>query len=434
MAAPKPNTNAPLNELSAAAAGALIAQGKATSRALVETCLLRIEEREPTVGAWAWLDPEQALAEADARDREPRRGPLHGVPVGIKDIMDTADMPTEHGSPIYRGNRPPADSAVVAALRAAGAVIMGKTVTTEFAAFNPGKTTHPMNPAHTPGGSSSGSAAAVADFMVPAALGTQTMGSVIRPAAYCGVIGYKPSFGTFPRAGVKPSSDSVDTIGLFARSLDDIVLLSMALTGGVADDFDDDLGRPPRIGLFRGPHWSKAEPAAATHLEEAARTLASAGAEVTEIADAPIFAEAFEAHRTIVVYEMARALGYEWHGHRGELSKALLEMVSVGAECPFGHYLAAQETVGAARQWFAENFTGVDVWLALSAPGEAPAGLAATGDPVFNRPWTVLHNPAITLPAGNGPQDLPLGVQVVGRFRDDARVVAASRWIAAHLS
>jgi amidase len=356
------------------------------------------------------------------------------VPVGIKDIMDTADMPTEHGSPIYRGNRPPSDAAVVATLRAAGAVIMGKTVTTEFAAFHPGGTRNPHNPGHTPGGSSSGSAAAVADFMVPLSLGTQTMGSVIRPAAFCGVIGYKPSFGTFPRAGVKPSSDSVDTIGLFARALDDVVLLSAALTGGLPEDFDRSLGRPPRIGLFRGPHWAKAEPAAAAHLEDAAGRLAAAGAGVVEISSPPILADAFEAHRTIVVYEMAQALGYEWHAHRDQISPALAEMVAGGVTCPFARYLAAQEIVGAARRWLADNFGDVDVWLALSAPGEAPAGLSGTGDPVFNRLWTVLHTPSLTLPRGRGPQGLPLGVQVIGRFRQDARVVAASRWIEAKLA
>ncbi|MGE5146731.1 MAG: amidase [Candidatus Eiseniibacteriota bacterium] len=427
-------TSKPLNELSASAAAALIAEGKTTSRALVETCLLRVEEREPTIGAWAWLDPEQALAEADARDRETPRGPLHGVPVGIKDIMDTADMPTEHGSPIYRGNRPAADAAVVAALRAAGAVVMGKTVTTEFAAFHPGKTANPRNPAHTPGGSSSGSAAAVADVMVPLALGTQTMGSVIRPAAFCGVIGYKPSFGTFARAGVKPSSDAVDTIGLFARSLDDVALMSAAMTGGNKGDFDGTLERAPRIGLFHGPHWSKAEAAAAAHLDAAARALAAAGARVAEIATPAILAEAFDAHRTIVVYEMALALGHEWRVHRDQISPALAEMLATGAACPFAQFVAAQEVVTRARAWLADNFGDVDVWLTLSAPGEAPKGLAGTGDPTFNRLWTVLHTPALTLPSGTGPQGLPLGVQLVGRFRDDARVIAAARWIAARLS
>jgi Asp-tRNA(Asn)/Glu-tRNA(Gln) amidotransferase A subunit family amidase len=421
--------DAPLNRLTASAAAALVAEGKISARQLVETCLLHIEAREPTVGAWVWLDPEQALVEADARDAERPRGPLHGVPVGIKDIMDTADMPTEHGSPIYRGNRPAADASVVAALRAAGAVIMGKTVTTEFAAFHPGRTTNPHNPAHTPGGSSSGSAAAVADVMVPLALGTQTMGSVIRPAAFCGVIGYKPSFGTFARAGVKPSSDSVDTIGLFARSLDDVVLMSAVLTGGERGDFDGSLDRPPRLALFRGPHWSKAEPAAAAHLENAARTLAAAGAAVSEIAAPPLLAEAFEAHRTIVVYEMALALAYERQAHAALLSPALADMLATGAATPFARYLAAQQTVDRARTWLAENFGAADAWLTPSAPGEAPEGLAATGDPVFNRLWTVLHTPCLTLPAGRGPRGLPLGVQLVGRFRDDARLIAAARWV-----
>jgi Asp-tRNA(Asn)/Glu-tRNA(Gln) amidotransferase A subunit family amidase len=269
---------------------------------------------------------------------------------------------------------------------------------------------------------------------VPLATGTQTMGSVIRPAAYCGVIGYKPSFGTFTRAGVKPSSDSVDTIGLFARSLDDVVLMSRAITHGASESFDAPFDAAPRIGLFRGPHWSKAEPAAAAHLEAAARTLAASGASVADIASPPLLAEAFEAHRTIVMYDMVFALGHEWRVHRDLLSAHLSEMLAGGAALTYAQYLAAQDVVARARRWLADNFGAVDVWLALSAPGEAPKGLASTGEPTFNRLWTGLHTPCLTLPTGKGPQGLPLGVQAIGRVHDDARVIGAARWIAARLS
>ena len=270
-------STAALHELGAAEAARRIARGELTSEALVSACLARIVERDGQVQAWAYLEPDYALAQARELDRGPRRGPLHGVPFGIKDVFDTADLPTEYNSSIYRGHRPRADAACVMALRQAGAVILGKTVSTEYAYSNPSKTRNPHNPAHTPGGSSSGSAAAVADFMVPAALGTQTAGSVIRPAAYCGAVGCKPSFGLVNRAGLKMQAESLDTIGAFARHPEDLALVLEALSGRAPPDFGAAIERP-RVGLCRTPRWGDADAATHANLEAAAQRLAQAGA------------------------------------------------------------------------------------------------------------------------------------------------------------
>src|SRR5438477_5007490 len=256
------------NQLSAAAAVAQLSSGNLTAEALTRACLERAEERK-SVKAWAWLDPEHALAQARAVDRAGRPGLLAGLPIGIKDIIDTVDMPTEHGSPLYRGNRPFADAACVALLRMAGAVILGKTVTTEFANRFPGATVNPHNPAHTPGGSSSGSAAAVADFQVPVALGTQTGGSVIRPSAFCGVIGYKPSFGEFSRSGIKLQCHNLDTLGLLCRTLDDLALLRAALVAGPPHRIDRNVSAP-RIGICRTPAWDRADAATQALIERSA--------------------------------------------------------------------------------------------------------------------------------------------------------------------
>jgi len=405
----------------------------ATAEAKVAACLDRIALREETVEAWAYLDPEAALARARARDRESVRGPLHGLPVGIKDIMDTADMPTAYGSSIYAGHRPAADAACVALLRAAGAIVLGKTVTTEFATTHPGKTRNPLAAGRTPGGSSSGSAAAVADGMVPVALGTQTMGSVIRPAAYCGVVGFKPSFGLINRAGIKPQAESIDTVGVLGRTVGDVSPVAAILAGAPPDAFGRALRRAPRIALYRGPDWSKAEPAADAALEVTARRLIEAGATVSETTDAPILRAALDAHLKIVVFELARALAFEWAAHRRALSPELTGLIEAGRACSFDDYLTAQAVAAAARTWIARTFDEVDLWLTLSAPGEAPEGLESTGDPVLNRVWSVLHLPALSLPAGQGPNGLPLGVQLIGPYGRDADLIAAARWIETQL-
>ncbi len=278
---------ADLRSLSAREAARQIAERRITAEALVTAYLDRIEAREAVVGAWQYLDREQALATARQRDAEAPRGPLHGVPIAVKDLIDTVDMPTTYGSAIYRGHRPDADASCVALARAAGAIVLGKTVTTEFATFTPGKTANPRNPAHTPGGSSSGSAAAVADGMAPLAFGTQTAGSVIRPGAFCGCVAYKPSFGLINRAGVKPLADSLDTIGVFARSVDDAAFFAGVLSERPSLRHLAVPQQAPRFALYRTPLWDQAEPATAAALDIARTALERAGALVTELAIAP---------------------------------------------------------------------------------------------------------------------------------------------------
>jgi len=419
----------PLHELTLSEAAAAIAAGRATSTALVRSCLARIALREPTVGAWEHLDPDQALAEARRRDAERPLGPLHGVPLGVKDIIDTFDMPTRCGSPIYRDRRPAWDAAAVALARGAGAVVLGKTVTTEFAYFQPGKTANPRDPRHTPGGSSSGSAAAVADRMVPAAFGTQTAGSVIRPAAFCGVVGYKPSYGAFSLAGVKSFSPSFDTLGLFARSVEDMALLRAALLA--APSARSALPRrPPMVGLCRTHEWRHAEPAAQRAVLDTAERLRAGGACVDEVELPQAFARLVETQESIMAFEAARAYAHERLCHGEQLSAALRRLLDAGADIPLDAYRAALAEAAAARRVLSGAFAGRDVLLAPSAVGEAPRGLGATGDPLFNRMWTLLHVLSLTLPAYVGPRGLPLGIQIVGRPRDDARLLQWGRWIA----
>src|SRR5712671_3242695 len=289
--------------LSARAAAQEIAAGRLTAEALMTACLDRIAAREKVVGAWHFLDPAAALAAARQRDAEAPRGPLHGVPIAVKDLIDTVDMPTAYGSAIYRDHRPDADASCVALARAAGAVVLGKTVTTEFATFTPGKTANPHNPAHTPGGSSSGSAAAVADGMVPLAFGTQTAGSVIRPGAYCGCVAYKPSFGLINRAGVKPLADSLDTIGVFARSIEDAAFFAGVLSERPALRHLAVPQQAPRFGLYRTPVWEEAEPATVAAIDAARTALERGGAVVTELAIAPGHQELADAQDTILWFE-----------------------------------------------------------------------------------------------------------------------------------
>jgi Asp-tRNA(Asn)/Glu-tRNA(Gln) amidotransferase A subunit family amidase len=421
------------NRLTAAEAVAQLASGALTAEALTRACLERAAERQ-AVKAWTWLDPEQALAQARAADRAGRPGLLAGLPIGVKDIIDTADMPTEHGSPIYRGNRPFADAACVALLRMAGATILGKTVTTEFANRFPGATVNPHNPAHTPGGSSSGSAAAVADFQVPAALGTQTGGSVIRPAAFCGVIGYKPSFGEFSRAGIKLQCHNLDTLGVLCRSVEDLALMRAALIGMPYRKIDRSAGAP-RIGICRTPVWDVAEPATQALIERSAARLAAAGAQVSEISFAPEFADILEHHRRIFNFEAARNYAYEYEEHHDLVSQVLRDTVlTPGRELPLDAYVEAIETAEAFRHHLDDLFGEVDVLLTPSACGEAPEGLGSTGDPSFNSIWTLAWTPSVTLPAGPGPRGLPLGIQLVGpRFRDEALLDAAA-WVETRLS
>ncbi len=417
------------NEWSAETVVRLIAAGEATAETVTRACLERIAARENDVGAWIFLDPDAALAAARRCDRGAARGPLRGLPIGIKDIMDTADMPAELGSSIYAGRRPDADAACVALLKAAGAIILGKTVTTEFAAVHPGKTRHPLAPGRTPGGSSSGSAAAVADKMVPVALGTQTMGSLIRPAAYCGAVGFKPSFGLINRAGIKAQAESIDTVGIIGRSVGDVALVGAVLMGAPPALFAEAPAQPPRIALYRGPDWTKVEPAAERSLDETSRRLARAGARIVDAGTPQILRDALDAQLTIVIYELARAYAYECHTFPGKISAALTGMIEAGQECPFTRYIDAQRLARGARRWFAEAFAEIDLWITVSAHGEAPEGLGNTGDPVMNRLWSLLHGPVVTLPVGQGPNGLPLGIQLLGPSLSDAALIGAARWI-----
>jgi Asp-tRNA(Asn)/Glu-tRNA(Gln) amidotransferase A subunit family amidase len=415
-----------LRSLSAREAARQIAERRITAEALVGAYLERVEAREGIVGAWQYLDREQALAAARQRDAEPPRGPLHGIPIAVKDLIDTADMPTTYGSPIYRSHRPAADASCVALARAAGAVVLGKTVTTEFATFTPGKTANPRNPAHTPGGSSSGSAAAVADGMVPLAFGTQTAGSVIRPGAYCGCIAYKPTFGLINRAGVKPLADSLDTIGVFARSAEDAVFFAGVLTERTALRHLAVSQQAPRYGLYRTPVWDQGEVGTAAALDAARVALEGAGAVVTELPIAPEHEGLSEAQDTIMWFETVRALAYERLEHSAELSPRLAQLIDAAMTIAADVYDRALARAAAARAGLDAFFGECDTVLVPAAPGEAPAGLGNTGDPVFNRMWTLLGVPCVAVPARWADNGLPTAVQLVGRPRGDARLMASA--------
>jgi Asp-tRNA(Asn)/Glu-tRNA(Gln) amidotransferase A subunit family amidase len=414
-----------LNELSATEAVALLVRREISAEELTRACLEHIGKRDPEVQAWQFLDEKLALAQAREVDRSPK-GPLYGVPVGIKDIIDTADMPTEYGCSLYRGHRPTADAACVAALRRSGAVILGKTVTTELAYFTPGKTRNPIHLGHTPGGSSSGSAAAVADSMVPMALGTQTAGSIIRPASFCGVIGFKPTFGEFPMAGIKPLARSLDTLGAFVRAVPDLSLLREAF-GGRPWSLPA-IPTPPRIGVCRSEQWPMASADAQRVLLQSAEALRGAGARVEEIGLDDGFHSLYDAQKLVMAFEMAQALRRERDEPAGKLGPQLLQLFAEGDAYSPSTYQAALAKAADCRRRIAAVFARVDVLLTLSAPGEAPAGLASTGDPMFNRVWTLLHLPCVNLPAGRGERGLPIGVQFVGAASGDGPLLAASSW------
>jgi amidase len=412
--------------LSAGEMAARIREGGMTGVALVRACLDRIADREPDVEAWEWLDPAHALAQARERDAGPVAGPLHGVPVAIKDIIDTADMPTCHGSVIHAGRRPERDAACVAALRRAGAVILGKTVTTEFATFRPDKTRNPHNAAHTPGGSSSGSAAAVAAGMVPLALGSQTVGSVIRPAAFCGVAGFKATRGRLSLEGVKPLAPALDSLGCFARSVSDLALWFSVLGAEPPAARRD---RPPRIALVRTAHWDDAEPETRATVEAACERLARAGAEIAEPGLPPEFDRLAAVQDVVFSAGAVVALEAEWTGHRDQLSPQLVAVLERGAAVTAGELARAEDTAARCRAEMERLFREIDLVIAPSARGEAPRGLAATGDPLFNRMWTLLFGPCVNLPAGRGPRGLPVGIQLIGARNRDADLLGDALWV-----
>lgn len=423
-----------LCNLTATRALRLIHDGKLRPEALMEACLDRIAGREPALRAFAYFDPDQARALAASA----RPGPLQGIPIGVKDVLDTADMPTQYGSPIWKDWRPKADSAAVAWARAAGAVCLGKTVTTEFATRKAGPTANPhalhLGSRHTPGGSSSGSAAGVADFFFPLAYGTQTAGSIIRPAAYCGVVGYKPSFGLINRSGMKLMSDSLDTIGVIARAVADCALLAGAVSGRDLGHPDRRPDRAPRLGICRSPSWDMAQPETQALLPRAADALARAGAVVSDCELPADYAALAKAHPIIMNAESARALGWELAERRAQISDRLLEQLEFGLRQTPEDIAGAYMVFRRARERFAEATEGPDVLITPSAPGEAPPELHWTGDPAFNFIWTSLHVPCVTVPAGTGPNGLPLGIQIVGRQGDDRAMLAWAGWVASALA
>jgi amidase len=411
----------PLHELTASEATDLLGRGVVTAEALVRACLERIEALEPRVLAFQALDADLALREARRADAAGRPGPLHGLPVGVKDVIDTADLATERGSPVFAGRRPESDAACVASLRRAGGIVLGKTVTTELAFYFPGRTRNPHDPSRTPGGSSSGSAAAVAARMVPAALGTQTAGSLVRPAAYCGVVALKPSHGLLPLGGVSPFAPSLDTLGVMTRSASDLPLL-MAGLGAVL---------PPvpvparlRVGLCRTEAWDATLPASREAVARAAQAFAAAGAEVADVEER--FQGLSDAQRTVMAAEGAVTLGLLRAAHGARLSPQLRAILDEGDAVSPAALATARALAGEARARLPALFGRFDFLLGASTTGEAPPGLDSTGDPALNRIWTLLGLPCVQLPAGRGPAGMPVGVQLVGPPDGDAALCAAS--------
>ncbi|HEX4262208.1 MAG TPA: amidase [Acetobacteraceae bacterium] len=416
-------------DLTATEAARRLRDGRLSAPALAEACLGRLAAREPVLRAMAFLDADAVRRAAAVAPT----GPLHGLPLGVKDVLDTADMPSEYNSPIWRGHRPRADAAAVAAARRAGAVVIGKTVTTEVAVRTPGPTTNPINPAHTPGGSSSGSAAGVAAFCFPFAFGTQTAGSIIRPAAFCGAVGFKPSFGTIHRAGMKIMAESLDTIGALARSVADCALLVGAVAGRDLGDPDRHPGRAPRIGLCRSPSWSAASAETRALLERSAEVLRRAGAVVDERELPPILDPLVAAHPVVQGAESAQALAWERTAHPEAISPALRALLDAGGAHTAEALDRARAAFRTAQAAFGPAIADLDILLTPSAPGEAPADLGWTGDPAFNYLWTGLHVPCVTVPVGTGPSGLPLGIQIVGARGEDRATLAWAQWVAAAL-
>ncbi len=391
----------------------------------VEACLAVIQRTDPTIKAWAYLDPERARAEA-ASSQGRATGVLSGVVAGIKDLFDTSDEPTQYGSPIYEGYRPPADASAVALLREAGAVCLGKTVTAELGWLHPGPTTNPHRPAHTPGGSSMGSAAAVAAGMVDIALGTQTAGSVIRPASFCGVYGFKPTFGTVSMAGVKGVAPSLDTVGWLARDpglLDDV---RAQLTGrpGAAR-----LEAPPTIGLLRTEQWDDCSEDSRRAVVAVAGIARALGAEVIDIEMPQPMIGLAGKQQTVMGYEGARSLAWEHRVRRDKLSSELLEALDSGRATDPADVDAVHAQKSAALAAVGEVFGRCAGLLTPAVNGEAPRGLASTGDPRFCRLWSLLGLPAVSVPAATGSTGLPVGVQLVGPAGEDARLLAVTTWL-----
>lgn len=434
--------------LGAREAAEAIRSGKVSSRELIQACLDRIDQFDKDIGAWVHVDAELALEQARLADESRRRGlatgPLHGVPVGIKDIIDTFDLPTERGTTLCTGRTPSKDAALVATLREAGAIVLGKTVTTELAVYTPGKTRNPHDLERTPGGSSSGSAAAVAAFMTPLSVGTQTNGSVIRPASFCGVFGFKPSFGRISRRGVLAQSRPLDTVGVFARNLDDLALISDVLM--VYDQDDPDMrprARPaisrtlaepppvePRLAFVRTPAWDRAEQTTKDAFRE---LIDHTGGRVDVVDLPPAFNTALNDHKIIMEADLAGNFASLYRRGAKKISKKLREMIEQGQRVLATQYNQAVDRIQEYNTVLNEYFVDYDALLTPSTRGEAP-DVSSTGDPAFCTIWTLCGTPALNLPVLQGPADMPLGAQLVGATGDDARLFRTARWLVERLA
>ncbi len=429
-------------DLSVADAVWHIAEGSLSAQALTEACLARIDALDGDIQAWAHVDPKRAVLEAREADRRRSQGlplgPLHGIPVGLKDIIDAQSLPTENGTPLDGGHRAWADATITRRLRDAGAVILGKTVTAELAYFAPGPTRNPHDHNRTPGGSSSGSAAAVAAGMVPFALGTQTNGSVIRPASFCGVVGYKPSFGTVPRTGVLTAASSLDQVGFFARTVEDVALAA-TLMG--PDDHDSDCrlnvgplwatacSEPPvnpDLALIQTPFWERAEPATQQGLAEVIELLGEHGTDA-ELPD--LFGRGAGWLATVMAAEMARNFGHYLERDAEQVSAAMHALIEQGRGVSAVDYLGARDMQPIMRAALDTLFSRFDAIITPAAPGEAPLGLDSTGDPIFSTLWTFCGLPTISLPLLAGPNGMPVGVQLVGPYGQDAKLLRTARWL-----
>jgi len=433
-----------LHELTATQAVQAIRDGHITSEELVSACLARIRALKDSVQAWAFLDPDYALAQARRADEIRREGKvfgsLHGVPVGIKDIFDTTDMPTEYGTVLHLGHRPTRDATAVALLRQAGAVIMGKTVTTELAYYAPGKTTNPRDPRRTPGGSSSGSAAAVAAGMVPLAIGSQTNGSVLRPASFCGVFGFKPSYGLISRHGMLRLSRALDQVGVFARSIEDVALIGDCLMNYDAQDPDvqarvrpnlaataaEEPPVPPLFVLVKTPMWSTLQRDTQAGFAELIEHL---GGQLHQVELSISIEDGLACHRTIMEADMARSLEREYERGRDQLSAAMRAAIERGRRVTAAEYNRALAAMAPLATVLDELFLNYGTIVTPVVAGEAPLGLESTGDPIFCTFWTLCRTPSISVPLLQGANGLPIGVQLVGAPDDDGRLLRSARWL-----
>jgi len=423
-----------LHLLPAHTAAAQIRQGQLKPSVLMQAYLEQVALHETTVGAFQWVDTELALNKALALDDQTPNGLLFGLPVGVKDLIDTVDMPTTYGSPIYAKHQPTWDAPCVVNTKAQGGLMLGKTVSTEFAWLNAGKTANPHHLKHTPGGSSSGSAAALAAHMVPLAFGSQTSSSIYRPASFCGVAGYKPSFGMINRVGVKPLADSLDTLGTMGHCVADVALLAAA--AGRRHDLvlpSEPIATSVRVGLFRTPQWDHASTETKATVLECAERLSQAGIRVTSIDSPPAFESLLQAQIVIMEAEAAMSLSDEYSAHRDLCSERLIEAIERGLTIEIDRLLAARDVVRKAIATLEEIFKEVDVLLSPPAAGEAPEGLEATGDPMFGRIWSALGNPGITLPYGHGATGLPIGVLFTGARDQDRAFLHMAQTLEAKL-